>query len=129
MAAQKTLIQQLQESEAEARELQDFLQVSSIIAHVAYPPPLKKYLCLKSLMIFYFNQAEKSTLVDALRDSDGEVRRLKNEIANKEHHSTFSYVLVKWRAVTAFKDQSADKLSAKEFNVAPSLITFLDGFL
>ncbi len=27
MAAQKTLIQQLQESEAEARELQDFLQV------------------------------------------------------------------------------------------------------
>ena len=42
MAAQKTLIQQLQESEAEARELQDFLQVSSIIAHVAYPPPLKQ---------------------------------------------------------------------------------------
>ncbi len=29
MAAQKTLIQQLQESEAEARELQDFLQVRS----------------------------------------------------------------------------------------------------
>jgi hypothetical protein len=32
----------------------------------------------------YVLQAEKSTLVDALRDSDGEVRRLKNEIANKE---------------------------------------------
>ena len=29
MAAQKTLIQQLQEAEAEARELQDFMQVSA----------------------------------------------------------------------------------------------------
>ena len=30
MAAQKTLIQQLQESEAEARELQEFMQVSTV---------------------------------------------------------------------------------------------------
>ena len=29
MAAQKTLIQQLQEADAEARELQDFMQVSA----------------------------------------------------------------------------------------------------
>jgi hypothetical protein len=35
----------------------------------------------------YVLQAEKSTLVDALRDSDGEVRRLKNEIANKEREA------------------------------------------
>ena len=90
MAAQKTLIQQLQESEAEARELQDFLQVSSITAPSSLSPTPKINICVCKAWFSFSFQAEKSTLVDALRDSDGEVRRLKNEIANKEHHSTFS---------------------------------------
>jgi len=54
MAAQKTLIHQLQEAEAEARELQDFLQ------------------------------AEKNTLAEALRDSEVEVRRLKAVVSDKD---------------------------------------------
>merc|ERR1719270_2036560 len=46
LAAQKTLIQQLQESEAEARELQEFLA------------------------------AEKSTLQEALREGESEIKKL-----------------------------------------------------
>jgi len=54
LAAQKMLLQQLQETEAEARELQDFLQ------------------------------AEKTTLGEALRDSEVEVRRLTEEMEQRE---------------------------------------------
>jgi len=54
LAAQKMLLQQLQETEAEARELQDFLQ------------------------------AEKTTLGEALRDSEVEVRRLNEELEARE---------------------------------------------
>lgn len=54
LAAQKMLLQQLQETEAEARELQDFLQ------------------------------AEKTTLGEALRDSEVEVRRLTEEMEARE---------------------------------------------
>ena len=43
MAAQKTLIQQLQEADAEARELQDFMQVQSSSTYLQKsPPPLNK---------------------------------------------------------------------------------------
>jgi len=58
MAAQKTLIQQLQESEAEARELQEFMQ------------------------------AEKNTLVEALRDGEGEQVRLRALVEEKEEQSS-----------------------------------------
>jgi len=50
LAAQKTLIHQLQEGETEAREMQDFLQ------------------------------AEKSTLQEALRESEAEITRLAGEV-------------------------------------------------
>merc|ERR1719356_1499460 len=50
LAAQKTLIQQLQESEAEARELEEFLQ------------------------------AEKGTLAEALRESEQEIKKTRTDI-------------------------------------------------
>jgi len=55
LAAQKTLIQQLQESEAEARELQEFLQ------------------------------AEKGTLVEALREGEQEIKRIEGEVRTREN--------------------------------------------
>jgi len=55
MAAQKTLIQQLQESEAEARELQEFLQ------------------------------AEKGTLAEALKESEQEVKRMESEVKSRDN--------------------------------------------
>ena len=54
LAAQKTLIQQLQESEQEAREMQEFLQ------------------------------AEKGTLQEALREGEQEVRRLQEQVRGLE---------------------------------------------
>eukprot|EP00092_Neocalanus_flemingeri_P032623 GFUD01035484.1.p1 GENE.GFUD01035484.1~~GFUD01035484.1.p1 ORF type:complete len:1136 (+),score=438.78 GFUD01035484.1:195-3602(+) len=54
LAAQKTLIQQLQESEAEARELQEFLQ------------------------------AEKGTLVEALKEGEQEIKRVESEVKNRD---------------------------------------------
>jgi len=54
VAAQKMLLQQVQEQEAEAGELQDFLQ------------------------------AEKATLQEALREAEAEVQRLTTELAAKE---------------------------------------------
>ena len=53
LAAQKTLIQQLQESEAEASELQEFLQ------------------------------AEKGTLSEALREGEVEIKRLEDDLKGK----------------------------------------------
>ena len=47
MAAQKTLIQQLQESEAEARELQEFMQVRSVVTLLT----LSVYLYPKTIQI------------------------------------------------------------------------------
>jgi len=55
LAAQKTLIQQLQESEAEARELQEFLQ------------------------------AEKGTLVEALKESEQEMKKVEGEVRNRDN--------------------------------------------
>ena len=55
LAAQKALIQQLQESEAEARELQEFLQ------------------------------AEKGTLAEALKEAEQEIKRLEEEIASRDN--------------------------------------------
>merc|ERR1719277_2859699 len=55
LAAQKTLIQQLQESEAEARELQEFLQ------------------------------AEKGTLAEALKESEQEVKRMESEVKSRDN--------------------------------------------
>merc|ERR1719462_1045244 len=64
LAAQKTLIHQLQESEQEAREMQEFLA------------------------------AEKSTLQEALREGESEIKKLQDQIRNLEskigsmdHHS------------------------------------------
>jgi len=54
LAAQKTLLQQQQETEAESLELQEFLQ------------------------------AEKSTLGDALRDAEAELSRQKQQVSEKE---------------------------------------------
>merc|ERR1719400_27729 len=55
VAAQKMLLQQVQEQEAEAGELQDFLQ------------------------------AEKATLQEALREAEAEVQRLNTELSTKEN--------------------------------------------
>lgn len=55
LAAQKTLIQQLQESEAEARELQEFLQ------------------------------AEKGTLAEALKEAEQEIKKVEGEVKNREN--------------------------------------------
>jgi len=54
LAAQKTLIQQLQESEAEARELQEFLQ------------------------------AEKGTLAEALKEAEQEVKKMEAEVRSRD---------------------------------------------
>jgi len=54
LAAQKTLIQQLQESEAEARELQEFLQ------------------------------AEKGTLAEALKEAEQEVKKMEAEVKSRD---------------------------------------------
>jgi len=54
LAAQKTLIQQLQESEAEARELQEFLQ------------------------------AEKGTLAEALKEAEQEIKKVEGDVRNRE---------------------------------------------
>ena len=55
LAAQKTLIQQLQESEAEARELQEFLQ------------------------------AEKGTLAEALKEAEQEVKKMEAEVRSRDN--------------------------------------------
>jgi len=55
LAAQKTLLHQLQESEQEAREMQEFLQ------------------------------AEKGTLQEALREGEQEIRRLEGRVGGLEH--------------------------------------------
>ena len=57
LAAQKTLIHQLQEGETEAREMQDFLQ------------------------------AEKSTLQEALRESESEISRLSEELKSQSEQT------------------------------------------
>ena len=54
LAAQKTLIQQLRESEAVARELQEFLQ------------------------------AEKGTLAEALKEAEQEIKKVEGEVRNRE---------------------------------------------
>ena len=54
LAAQKTLIHQLQESEQEAREMQEFLQ------------------------------AEKSTLQEALKEGEQEIKRMQEQIRSLE---------------------------------------------
>merc|ERR1719410_1515574 len=57
LAAQKTLIHQLQEGETEAREMQDFLQ------------------------------AEKSTLQEALRESESEIGRLSETVETQRQEA------------------------------------------